>query len=101
MTLDRPSTDSILLQVSLWRWLGVVLSPFLLTVVVLTVVFTATGGSSPIPRLPTGVYSVLSVVIVAVLVQRLPLTARSEILPSRAPRHSEAIVAVIDDNTGI
>lgn len=95
MNPDRSSTDSVLLQVSLWRWLGVVLSPFLLTVVILTVVFTATGGSSPVPRLPTGVYSLLSVFVVALLVQRLSLTARTEILPTRTPRRTETAVAVV------
>lgn len=95
MNPDRLSTDSVLLHVSLWRWLSVVLSPFLFTVVVLTVVFIATGGTSPVPQLPTGVYSLLSVLVVALLVQRLSQPARTEILPTHTPRRTEMAVAAI------
>lgn len=95
MNLDQPSTDSVLLHVSLWQWLGVVLSPFLFTVVVLTVVFTATGGTSPVPQLPTGVYSLLSVLVVVLLVQRLSPTDRTKILPTHIPGRTEMAVAAI------
>lgn len=95
MDPDQPFPDRVLLHVSLWRWLIVVLSPFLLTVIILTVVFTATGGSSPVPRLPTGVYSLLSVLVVGLLVQWLSPAARSEIFPTRTPSWTEAAIAVV------
>lgn len=95
MNWNQASADDILLHVSLWQWLGVVVSPFVLTVVVLTVVFTMTAGTSPIPRLPTGVYSLLSVLVVGLLLQRLSVIARTEMFPTHSPTRTETAVTVV------
>lgn len=83
----------VLRQAGLWRWLGIALGPFLLTVVVLTV-FYGTVGLSPIPHAPTGVYAAMNVVVVLLLVRWLPSDARSDVLPYRVPTRREIGVSM-------
>jgi len=94
MECNGPSTENLLPQLNLWQWLGVVLSPFLLTVLVLTIVFTATGGTSPIPQLSTGIYSLLSVFVVILLLRRLSVTTQTELFPIRPLTRFEMAVTV-------
>ncbi|CDK39158.1 CAAX protease self-immunity family protein [Halorubrum sp. AJ67] len=70
-------------------------APFFLTTIVLTVVFTATGGQSPVPRFATGIYSLVSILIVALLLQQLSPTTTAEILPTHVPGRREIGVTVI------
>ncbi|MBO4248092.1 CPBP family intramembrane metalloprotease [Halomicrobium sp. IBSBa] len=95
MVPDRSPTEDILLRTNLWRWLSVVFAPFVLTVIVLTAVFTVTGGESPIPRLSTGVYSLLSALVVVLLLLRLSPTVRAEVFPTQIPKRTEvgAVIA--------
>lgn len=85
---------SALRRTSLPLWIGIALAPFLLTVVVLTALYR-TVGLEPVPRTPTGVYAIASVLVVALVAGRLSSTARTEILPLRAPGLAELVAAIL------
>ena len=95
MVSTQSTGEDFLLRVSLWWWLGVVVAPFLLTTIVLTAVFTATGGESPIPHLSIAVYSILCVFVVASLTQWLSPAIRTKMLPTHIPTRTEVGVAVV------
>lgn len=93
MTPRSPSGEQTLRQTSLWRWLVIALSPFFLTVVVLTF-FYGTIGRPAVPQTPTGVYTLLNILVVGLVMGRVSSSARAEIFPVRVPQLQELVTAV-------
>jgi membrane protease YdiL (CAAX protease family) len=88
------TADTTLRRVALWRWLGIALSPFLLTLVVVTILYS-TVGPSPVPRTPTGVYTLSNVVVVGLVVRWLSSRDRAAVLPLRTPTLYELVAATV------
>lgn len=93
MSVRTESDRDALSDGSPWRWLGIVVSPVVLTVVAITVLY-GTVGPDPVPNAPIAVYAASNVLVVALLARRLSSTATLDVFRYRVPGLEEFGVSV-------